>query len=265
VNKKALYAVMLAILLPLVSYFIVKRKSEHTILMPPHYFADTVITVTKKGKHVTDTVWHQVANFSLTNQENKLVTWDSLKGKIVIADFFFTRCPTICPTLTLNMKRLQVSITNAQRVGDKTNNQVHFLSFSIDPERDSVKQLKKWADRFQINPEQWWLLTGNKKMIYDLIIHEMKIPVDDGMGIDTNFMHTDHFVLIDSNRYVRGFYHGLDSASLAKLSNDLVLLTLEKGKNEKSFFDGKLELIAVVVLIAIFGVGLLLFFLRKKS
>ena len=256
---------MLALLLPLVSYFIVKNKSEHTIIMPRHYFPDTVVTVTKKGKHVTDTVWHPVADFALINQENKPVSWDSLKGKIIIADFFFTRCPTICPTLTMNMKRLQESITNAQRVGDKTNNQVHFLSFSIDPERDSVERLKKWADRFQINPEQWWLLTGNKKMIYDLIINEMKIPVDDGQGIDTNFLHTDHFVLIDSSRHVRGYYHGLDSASLAKLSEDLVLLTLEKGPKEKSFFAGKLQLIAVVVLIAILGVGLLLYFLRKKS
>ena len=255
---------MLAILLPLVSYFIVKNKSEHTIIMPGHYFPDTVVTVTKKGKHVRDTVWHTVADFALTNQENKPVSWNSLKGKIVIADFFFTRCPTICPTLTMNMKRLAESVNNGQRVGNKTNEQVHFLSFSIDPERDSVEQLKKWADRFQINPEQWWLLTGNKKMIYDLIIHEMKIPVDDGMGVDTNFMHTDHFVLIDSSRHVRGYYHGLEPSSLAKLSEDLVLLTLEKDPKEKSFFAGKLQLIAVVLLLAILGVGLLFYFLRKK-
>jgi protein SCO1/2 len=102
-------------------------------------------------------------------------------------------------------------------------------------------------------------------MIYDLIIHELKIPVDDGMGVDTNFMHTDHFVLIDSSRHVRGYYHGLESASLEKLSEDLVLLTLEKGPRQKSFFAGKLELVAVVFLLAILGVGLLLYFLRKKS
>jgi protein SCO1/2 len=93
----------------------------------------------------------------------------------------------------------------------------------------------------------------------------MKIPVEDGYGIDTSFVHTDHFVLIDSNRYVRGYYHGLDSASLAKLSSDLVLLTMEKGKKGKSFFAGKLELIAVVFLLAIFGVGLLVYFLRKNK
>lgn len=264
-NRKALYAVMLAILLPLVSYFIVKNKSEHAINMPRHYFPDTVVTVTKKGKHSKDTVWHQVADFALTNQENKPVSWDSLKGKIIIADFFFTHCPTICPGLTRNMKRLAESVNNGNRVGDRSNQQVHFLSFSIDPERDSVERLKNWADRFQINPEQWWLLTGNKKMIYDLIIHEMKIPVEDGQGVDTDFLHTDHFVLIDSNRHVRGFYHGLDSASLATLSQDLVLLTLEKDPKEKSFFAGKLQLIAVVFLITIFGVGLLMYFLRKKS
>jgi protein SCO1/2 len=265
VNKKAVYAVMLAILLPLVSYFIVKRKSEHSIIMPRHYFPDTVVTITQKGKHVRDTVWHQVADFALTNQEGTPVSWDSLKGKIVIADFFFTRCPTICPTLTRNMKRLAESVNNSKKVGDKKNKLVHFLSFSIDPERDSVLQLKKWADRFQVNPEQWWLLTGNKKMIYNLIINEMKIPVDDGMGIDTNFIHTDHFVLIDSSRHVRGFYHGLEPASLAKLSEDLVLLTLEKGPKEKSFFAGKLQFIAVVFLLTIFGVGLLLYLIRKKS
>jgi protein SCO1/2 len=140
VNKKALFAVMLALLLPIVSYFIVKNKSEHAIIMPPHYFPDTVLTVTHKGKRSPDTVWHRVADFSLTNQENKTITWDSLKGKIVIADFFFTHCPTICPRLTVNMRRLAESIHNGSRVGDKTNKQVHFLSFSIDPERDSVEE-----------------------------------------------------------------------------------------------------------------------------
>lgn len=263
-NKKALYAVMLAVLLPLVSYFIVKRKSETALVMPRHYLPDSLITITKKGKEITDTVWHQVGDFALTNQTGQRVTWDSLKGKIIIADFFFTHCPTICPRLTRNMKRLAASINNGNRVGDQSNKLVHFLSFSIDPERDSVERLKYWADKYQINPEQWWLLTGDKKMIYNLIIHEMKIPVEDGMGVDTNFMHTDHFVLIDSNRYVRGYYHGLDSVSLASLSQDLVLLTLEKDPKEKSFLEGKLQLIAVVFLLTMVGVGLLLYFIRKK-
>lgn len=255
---------MLALLLPLTAYFIVKRKSETAVTMPRHYLPDSVVSVTKNGKRAEDTAWHRLADFTLTNQEGRPVSWDSLKGKIIIADFFFTHCPTICPRMTLNMKRMAESIHNGQRVGDKTNKQVHFLSFSIDPERDSVERLKYWADKYQVNPEQWWLLTGDKKAIYDLVIEEMKVGLVDGKGVDTNFIHSDRFVLIDSNRHVRGYYNGLDSEALTKLSNDLVLLTMEKDPRSKSFFDGKLQLIAVVFLLAIFGVGLLFFFIRKK-
>lgn len=265
VNKKALYAVMLAMLLPLTAYFIVKRKSETAVTMPRHYLPDSVVAITKNGKRISDTAWHRLADFTLTNQEGKPVSLDNLKGKIIIANFFFTHCPTICPGLTMNMKRMAESIHNGQRVGDRTNKQVHFLSFSIDPERDSVERLKFWADKYQVNPEQWWLLTGDKKIIYDMVIEEMKVGLVDGKGVDTNFIHSDRFVLIDSNRHVRGYYSGLDSVSLTKLSNDLVLLTMEKDPRSKSFFDGKLELMAIVFLLAILGVGLLLFFLRKKS
>lgn len=256
---------MLAILLPLIAYFIVKKKSEYAIIMPSRYHYDTVLTVVKKGKKQTDTIWHRLKDFSLISQENRPVSWDSLKGKIIVAGFFFTHCPTICPTLTRNMKRMAESINNGKKAGDRTNKQVHFLSFSIDPERDSVERLKYWADRYQINPENWWLLTGEKKSIYDLILKEMKLPVEDGKGIDSSFIHTDHFVLIDSSRFVRGYYHGLDSSSLAKLSSDLILLTMEKGKKEKSFLSGKLQLIAVVFLLAIFGGGLFFYFLRKNK
>lgn len=256
---------MMALLLPLTAYFIVKQKSETAVTMPPHFYADTVIEKIKKGKKYKDTIWHTIKDFSLINQEGALINWNSLKGKIVIADLFFTRCPTICPTMTKNMKRLAESVHNGKRVGDKTNKLVHFLSFSIDPERDSVPQLKKWADRFGINPEQWWLLTGDKRLIYDLAINELKVGAADGEGIDTNFIHSEKFILIDSNRLVRGYYDGLDSTALAKLSNDLVLLTLEKDPGKKSFFAGKLQLIAVVFLLAIFGVGLLFFLLRKKQ
>jgi len=265
VNKKALFAIILALLVPLVFFFVFQEKTKNAVKMPRHYLPDSVITVTKKGKRVTDTAWHQVKDFSLLNQEGQRVSWADLKGKIIIADFFFTHCPTICPGLTRNMKRLAESIHNGERVGDKTNQLVHFISFSIDPERDSVERLKYWADRFQINPEQWWLLTGSKKDIYDLIINEIKVPVEDGNGVDTSFMHTDHFVLLDSNHYVRGYYHGLDSVSLGQLSEDLVLLTLEKGKHEKSFFADKLMLIAIVFLLAIFGVGLFMFLLNRNK
>ncbi len=254
----------MALVIPLTCYLIVKQKSEKAVTMPRHYLPDSVVMVTKKGKQVSDTVWHKVANFSLINQDGKTVTFNNLKGKIVVANLFFTRCPTICPGMTMNMKRLAESINKGKRVGDNNNKAVHFLSFSIDSERDSVERLKGWANRFQINPEKWWLLTGSKQEIYNLAINEMKVFAEDGEGVDTNFIHSDKFVLIDSNRHVRGYYSGLDSMSLGKLSSDIVLLTMEKDPKARSFFAGKLQLIAVVFLMAIFGVGLLLFILRKK-
>jgi protein SCO1 len=265
VNKKAIYALLLAVVVPLICYFIVKGYSDSAIVMPRHYLADSITTKMEKGKKVTDTAWHKLPDFSLTNQQGEKVSWEGLKGKVVVADFFFTHCPTICPRLTTNMRWLQQSINNSQRVGDKTPDFLHFLSFSIDPERDSVERLKQWADRFQVNPEQWWLLTGPKKEIYDMAINEMKIGLVDGQGVDTNFIHTDHFVLIDSNRHVRGYYHGLDTASLQQLSNDIIFLTMEKDPSRKFFLSGKLELIAVVFIVAIIGVALLVFIIRKKG
>ncbi len=233
--------------------------------MPAHYVPDSIAVSVRNGKQLKDTVWHQIPEFTLTNQLGETVSLSDLRNKIIIADFFFTHCPTICPGMTVNMKRLQESITNAQRVGDRTNKQVHFISFSIDPERDSVPQLKAWADRFQINPEQWWLLTGDKQTIYDLAIKDMKLAVGDGMGVDTSFFHSDRFVLIDSTRHVRGYYRGLDPASLAQLSNDLVLLTMEKDRTKEGFLAGKQQLLAVVFLLAIAGVGLFLFVFKKSD
>jgi protein SCO1 len=265
VNTKSLYALMLAVLVPLVSYFIVKRSSESAMHMPGHYLADSVITTTKNGKLSTDTVWHQLPEIELTNQLGQKVGWKDIHGKIIVADFFFTHCPTICPSLTLSMRRLQEGITNSKRVGDKTPDFLHLISFSIDPERDSAERLKMWADRFQVNPDQWWLVTGQKKAIYDMAINEMKIGIVDGKGIDTEFIHTDHFVLLDTNRHVRGYYHGLDDTSMTRLSEDIILLTLEKDPKEKGFLSGKLQLLAVVFLIAIVAVGIFLFMFRKKD
>jgi protein SCO1/2 len=228
-----------------------------------------VVTKSEKGKIITDTVWHRLPEISLTNQLGKKVGWqDMMKdsaGKIIVAGFFFTHCPTICPPLTMNMKKLQDAMKKSEKVGDRTADYVQFLSFSVDPDRDSVEALKKWTDRFQVNPVNWWLLTGNKKEIYDLCINEMKLGLVDGEGVDTSFIHTDRFVLIDRDRVIRGYYKGLDDASLSQLSEDIVLLSLEKDKKKKSFLSGKLELIAVVFLMTLVGLGIFLIVLRKTK
>jgi protein SCO1/2 len=283
-NKTALYALILAVLIPLVSYFIIKGLSADAIHIPQPVFADTTISKTVKGKIINETIWHKVPDFTLTNQDGEkvslkdMVRFDPEAGdtvpKIIVANFFFTHCATICPGMTMNIKKLQESIKKSEKVGDRTADFVQFLSFSVDPDRDSVPQLKKWADRFQINPETWWLLTGEKKTIYDLSLKDMNLSVQDPQGVDTGFFHTDILVLIDRDRVIRmprdehgnvKAYHASDKDDLARLSEDIVLLMLEKDKKKKSFFSGKLELIGVVFLLALVGLGIFLIALRKAK
>lgn len=233
--------------------------------MPRHYIYDTVITTEQKGKRVSDTLWHKVADFNLINQLGEKVSWKGMENKVVVANFFFTRCPTICPRLTKNIKLLQDNIRSSEKVGNRFADFVQFLSFSVDPERDSVHNLKRWADRFQINPANWWLLTGSKKEIYDLSINEFKLGLVDGKGIDTSFFHTDYLVLLDRNKNIRGYYHGLDTSAVAQLSKDLVILSLEKDPKKKSVFAGQFEWLAIVILITISGLGLLVFLLKRKN
>jgi protein SCO1 len=223
-------------LLPVVSYLIVKTASDDAVVMPPHYFPDSVINKIVDGKTVTDTVWHRVNNISLVNQLGDTVSLDDINGSIIIADYFFTRCPSICPTLTKNMKSLQDAMKMKDYRRRIDSSYVRFLSFSVDPERDSPDVLKKYADKYAVNHDTWWFLTGDKKKIYDFAFNELKLGLQDGKGIDSNFIHTQKFVLIDKNRNVRGYYNGLDSSSMSKLAEDLTLLMLEKDKKKKREF-----------------------------
>jgi protein SCO1/2 len=233
VSKKTILALCIAVLLPVVSYFIVRTYSADAIRMPPRYFPDSVVTKIVNGKQQEDTVWHRLPNISLTNQLGKKVSLDELKGKIIVADFFFTRCPSICPALTKNMKGLQDALKLKDVRKNIDSSFVHFLSFSVDPVRDSVPVLKKYADRNGINPDLWWLLTGTKKEIYDFALNEIRLPLQDGGSVDSNFIHTEKFVLIDRDRVIRGYYSGLDTVALSDLAEDLTLLMLEKDKKKK--------------------------------
>ena len=262
-NKKAVYGLAIAILLPLISYLIVNKYSKTAVTTPRRYIYDSVVNKTVDGKLTTDTIWHKLPDFNLKNQLGQNITWKEMEGKTVVASFFFTHCPTICPKLTENIKRLQQDITNTNKVGDKNPDFLQFLSFTVDPERDSVPALKKWADRFQINPVNWWLLTGDKKTIYDLSIEHMKIPAVDGKGIDTSFFHTDRIVLIDNKRNIRGYYHGLDTMSLKQLAHDIIFLTLEKDPTRKGFLSGQFGFLFIVFLVTIGAIVLLLFVLKR--
>lgn len=107
------------------------------------------------------------------------------------------------------------------------------MSFSIDPERDTVAALKKYADKYGVDHDNWWMLTGPKKKIYDFALNELKLGLVDGEGVDTSFIHSQKMVLIDKDHIVRGYYNGLDTLDLSVLARDIALLMLEKDKSKK--------------------------------
>ena len=238
-NKTALLALMIAILLPLVGYLLVSFYSNRDVKMPPRYFYDSVNVVEKNGKTTFDTAWHSVANMEFTNQLGQRVSFDDLKGKIIVVDFFFTRCPTICPKLAKAMKRLQRSFPHNDSI-------VQFVSITVDPKHDSLAELRKWAEKFDVNPDSWWLLTGDRDSIYNMALKEMKASVAD-VNVDTAFVHTENFFLLDKHRVVRGWYSGLDSSAQGRLVRDIPLLMLEKdqkrtfGEFVKSLFKKEME------------------------
>ncbi|MHA4810139.1 SCO family protein [Flavitalea flava] len=261
-SKKALLALLVAVAIPLFFYMIASR---YGVAMPPRFYPDSVITKMKNGKEITDTVWHRVANVNLQNQLGEQVSLDLLQGKVIVADFFFTHCASICPILTRNIKRLQDGLKLKDDMKRIDTTFVQFISLSVDPVRDSVPALKKYADHYGVNSDVWWLLTGPKKTIYDFALNELKLGLQDSVSVDSNFVHTDYVALIDKDRVIRGYYHGTDSAALAKLADDLVFIMLEKDKHKKTVF---LELKPLMIPIIIIMVGTILgvwFFNRRRE
>jgi len=212
--------------LPIASYLFVSNLSKDAIKMPRRYFYDTVVVKMEKGKKINDTVWHKVRPFKLKNQFGKEVGLEDWGGKIIIADFFFTSCPSICPKLTRNMKKLQTAFK-------KTDSLVRFVSFTVDPVRDTVQALKAYGDKFGIDHDSWFMLTGDRNELYDIALNEFKASIASNGNIDTGFIHTDRFFLLDRDRVVRGWYSGLDSLNLDKLIKDVVLLNMERDKKKK--------------------------------
>lgn len=231
-SKKALLGIIVALIIPLTGYLILKYASSKNIHMPKHYILDSVVTHEVNGKMERDSIWHTVQNIKLVNQLGDTVHLYDLQGKVIVADFFFTSCGSICPYLTKNMVRLQRSF---EKGGDKRGdllgvNNVQFLSFSIDPLRDSVSRLKAYADKYGVNGDNWWFLTGNRDSIYDFIFHQLRVDkYDNETPIDPNFAHTGRFVLLDRDFGIRGYYNGLDTVSdLPRLAEDIGKLMVER-------------------------------------
>lgn len=160
------------------------------------------------------------ASSTLFNQKGKPVSLNNLDQKVIVVNFFFTRCPGICLKMMTNEKKLQQAFINDP--------ELCFLSFSVDPDHDSINVLNRYARLMDIKGNQWQLMTGDKKAIYLLARRRFNLTANEGDGGPQDFIHSDQLVLLDKKRQIRGYYNGTDPEAVNQLITDI-----KKLKNEK--------------------------------
>ena len=160
---------------------------------------------------------HKIKNFVFTNQDGLPFGSDNLNGKIHIANFMFTSCTNICPIMTTNMTEVEKMFANNQNI--------QLVSFTVTPWIDNPGLLKRYKQEFTMNSSNWNFLTGNKSDIYRLARKSYFAEEEIGFTKDsTDFLHTEHFLLVDKAMRIRGIYNGTLRLEMQQLIKDIHLL-----------------------------------------
>ncbi len=159
---------------------------------------------------------HTVLDFKLINQNGQEITQEDYKDKIYVVDFFFTKCPSICPIMTANLARVQKKFIK--------NNAIKLLSISVTPNIDEVSVLREYANDKGVLDSKWNITTGNKKHIYKLARESYFAVVERGDGGLQDFIHTPNFILVDKKKQIRGMYDGTNNEEIIRLINDMKVL-----------------------------------------
>jgi len=173
------------------------------------------------GKYKPDTTYHKVLDFKLLDQFGQTITLDTFKNKVFVANFFFAQCPGIC-------KRMNSLLESATKKF-KGNTHIKFVSYTVDPLRDSVPIMLEYAKLHDAVPFQWYFLTGDKNEIYNLARKSYYAAIDDSAG--NNFVHTQNMALVDFQGHIRGICSGTDSTEVNKMIIDINLLLQEEIQN----------------------------------
>jgi len=167
-----------------------------------------------------------VPDFSLLERSGISINLSDLQGKIWIVNFIYTSCPDTCPLQSAEMAKLQGELDHEATF--------RLLSITIDPERDTLQVLSRYADRFGADPDRWLFLTGEKEDIYRLAqqgFHLSAVPISNGeRNDDTAFIHSSRFVLVDDKAQIRGYYISTDPDTLRRLRRDLKTLLTGNGQ-----------------------------------
>lgn len=224
-SKKYLIGLLLAAVIPIALFLMMRMQSDGRIKMPNYYRPVHIDSQVVGGKRVYDTMFHHVKDLTLTNQLNHEVSLNKdLKGKMLVVNFIFTSCPTVCPLLTDHMSLVQKAFIK------KNPDLVQFVSISVDPWRDSPEVLREYANRYHADHDRWWFLTGNSDSIFDYARNELGLTLQTSDAAKGMYDHSDKFVLLDTARQIRGYFNGMDTLELKRLADDIVILSMEKKK-----------------------------------
>lgn len=193
------------------TYFLASQERELPVYNPVDFNPELVDAGLQQK--TTD---HTVSDFTLINQNGETITQGDYKNTIYVVDFFFTRCPSICPIMTSNMEKLQHEFLS--------NKSVKLLSISVTPEMDSIPVLKEYATKNNAIAFKWNITTGAKKHIYELARRSYFAVVNEGDGGLQDFIHTPNFILIDKEKRIRGIYNGTNNEEIERLINDVKTL-----------------------------------------
>jgi protein SCO1/2 len=209
-----------ASLLATVVFFISSCQGDRKLPILGPRSAETV----KKpdGSTGVDTVYKTIPAFSFLNQDSVPVTQDTFKDKIYIADFFFTSCTTICPTMHRNMKEIFEKY--------KDNPEVMYLSHTIDFKYDKPSVLKKYAQKLGVDNGKWQFAYGGKDSVYKIAEKDYLVAVIEDTTARDGYIHQGWLVLIDKQKRIRGAYDGTDTKQVAQLMKDIPVLLAEEKK-----------------------------------
>jgi protein SCO1/2 len=238
-NKKAII-LFVVLILPVFIYLGLKTWGTNHFVLPRYIPAiDSTTGEIKMGKRLNprwneselDTIFQTIPAFNLINEKGQKFSSSSLKGKIYVASFFFTRCGTICPKITGQLSRVQDTFNQDP--------DLKLVSISVDPAFDHPEKLQAYAKRFDANEGQWTFLTGEKKVIYPLILTGFHVPLADASEYDAaiknpdeTFIHSERLVLVDKEGVIRGFYVGPDKKEVDRLLVEIkVLKTIYSSEN----------------------------------
>lgn len=210
------------VFLLLSSLFVISCNQKEAIKLPYYNNPDFTPLFIEDESEVENKITHKIADFSFLNQDSIFISQKNVEGKIQVANFIFTSCGSICPVMTTNLKIVNDSL------GKDTD--VVLLSFSVTPWIDTPSVLMDYKKRNGIQNPNWHFLTGTKGDIYKLARKSYFAEEDLGFTKDsTEFLHTEHFILVDKTKRIRGIYNGTLSLEMLQLVEDIK--TLKKESN----------------------------------